>query len=58
MFRSYGVIIRLTFRTYYKKYTYCSVEMRSYFNTAICILLVICSESQPDDSKELKHVAV
>jgi len=28
VFRPYGVIIKLTFRTYYKKYTYCFVDIR------------------------------
>jgi hypothetical protein len=37
MFRPYGVIIRVTFRTYYKKYTYCVVEVRSEF-LQICFI--------------------
>jgi len=58
MFQPYGVI-RLIFRTHYKKYTYCIVEVRSYFHNAICnILLVMCSKSQPDNSIGFKHVAV
>jgi len=33
--------------------------VRSYFHNAICILLLVCSESQPDDDcMGLKHVAV
>jgi hypothetical protein len=57
MFQPYGVI-RLTFRTHYRKYTYCIVEVGSHFHNAICILLVMCSKNQPDDSIGLKHVAL
>lgn len=33
--------------------------MRSYFHNAVCILLLVCSESQPDDDPMgLKHVAI
>jgi len=61
MFRHYWAIIRLNFRTYYKKCTYCIVEVRSHFLQiyAICILILICSKSQPyADPKVSKHVAV
>jgi len=61
MFRHYGVIIRLNFRTYYKKCTYCIVEVRSHFLQiyAICILILICSKSQSyADPIVSKHVAV
>ena len=57
MFQPYGVI-RLIFRTHYKMCTYCIVEVRSYFQNAMCLLLVVCSKNLPDDSIGLKHVAV
>lgn len=58
VFQLFGVI-RLTFRTYYKKYTNCSVKVRSHFHTAICVLLVICSKCQPDDDAiGTKHVTL
>ena len=56
MFRPYRVIIRLTFRTYWKKCTYCIVAVRSRF---LCILLLMCSKSQSDDDPlRSKHTAV
>jgi len=49
------------FRTYYKKCVYCIVEVTSHFLQihAICILILICSQRQPDDDPIVsKHVAV
>jgi len=59
MFQPYAVIIRLTFKTYYDKYTNCTVEVRSHFHTATCVLLTMCSKSQTDnDPIGTKHVAL
>ena len=56
MFRPYRVIIRLTFRRHWKKFTYCIVQVRSHF---LCILLLMCSKSQLDDDPlRSKHTAV
>jgi hypothetical protein len=54
MFRHRGVIVRLTFRTYYKQCTYCIVGVTSCFLQmyaiyAICILILIFSKRQPVD---------